>query len=281
MARENADGTISFDDDNSTPEQIAAFAWEEAMAEATLRRTVAYKLLLACGYQEPGKGSNVLDRVASLAEEIDILDESGSILSSAEATLASHGRSDVYFLGLNPGGAADEQGAFEGFPTIFEGLALSRLGVSGWDQDWSREGATYRAGQAPMQRRFKHVAHRLGLAYGEICATNLVFARSRRLSDLGNLEQQIEHSLPIHKLMLDAVQPKRLWVMGNPDTAGSAFRLHSDVKWKSAGYANWSIGRGTVDFCGRTMQFCHTPHLSFWDATAPDKQELLEFAFGL
>lgn len=37
--------------------------------------------------------------------------------------------------------------------------------------------------------------------------------------------------------------------MGNPDTAGSALRLHSDVEWKPAGYANWKIGCGTVDFC--------------------------------
>lgn len=281
MARENKDGSLSFDDEDRSIEDDEAFFKEEAMALATLQRTVAYKMLLACGYPEPGKGSRSLDRIAVLAGESDLLDDSGGILLSSEATLESRSRSDIYFLGLNPGGAVDDHEHGDGFPSVFQSLALSRLGVSGWDQDWSRQGAVYAPGQAPMQRRFKHIAQRLGLAYGEILATNLVFARSRQFKDLGDLEQQIERSLPIHRLMLDTVKPKRLWVMGNTDNAGATLRLHSDTEWKSAGYSNWSIGRGTVDFCGHTMQFCHTPHLSFWDATAADKQSLIDFAFRL
>lgn len=227
------------------------------------------------------KGSSALDYVAALAEQAALLDTSGAILISSEATLQPNRRSDVYFLGLNPGGAAEEDVGSEGFPTIFQSLALSRLGVSGWDQDWSRPGATYKPGEAPMQRRFKHVARRLGLAYGESCATNLVFARSRHFKDLRDVQQEVQHSLPIHKCMLDAVQPRRLWVMGDPAHAGNALKVHTGVEWRPAGHANWSIGRGTVNFCGRTMEFCHTPHLSVWDATAQDKQELLSFAFAL
>jgi uracil-DNA glycosylase len=155
------------------------------------------------------------------------------------------------------------------------------MGVSGWDQDWSRKGASFEPGQAPMQRRFKHVARFLGLSYGEVFATNLVFARSRRFKVLPRLEDQIEACLPVHEAMMDIVRPSRLWVMGNADSAGSAIKLHRDVEWRDAKHANWSIGHGTVDFCGRTLTFCHTPHLSLWDATAEDKQSLLEFAFGL
>lgn len=256
---------------------------EEAIVVATRRRRAADDFLQGLGFRPPAAtGSEPLDRLAALldSEELDMLDESGSLLISSEATLRDGGNSDIYFLGLNPGGEAGEDFSIFGrFPTIYESLALSRMGVSGWDQDWSRKDASYPPGQAPMQRRFKHIAGFLGLAYGEIFATNLVFARSRRFKALRRLEEQIEACLPVHQLLVEIVQPKRLWVMGNTDSAGNALNLHGDVRWRDAKHANWSIGHGTVDFCGRRMTLCHTPHLSLWDATSEDKQELLDFAF--
>ena len=161
-------------------------------------------------------------------------------------------------------------------------LALSRMVVSGWDQDWSRKNAKFPPGQAPLQRRFKHVARRLNLAYGEIFATNLIFTRSRRFKALTNVGEQIDACLKVHHLMVDIVKPKRLWVMGHTDSACYALKLHDDVRWLPARYQeknDWSIGHGTVEFCGHEMILCHTPHLSFWNASADDKQELLDFSF--
>lgn len=68
--------------------------------------------------------------------------------------------------------------------------------------------------------------------------------------------------------------------MGNVTHAGDALTLH-DVEWRKANHKDWLIGHGEVEFCGRRMEFCHTPHLSWWDATADDKQDLLRFAFGV
>jgi len=267
-----------------TATEAEAHFLEEAMLEAKNRRQSIDQLLQACGFKPLNEhGSDPLDQVtAGLGSAgLDMLDESGSILISSEATLRWSAESDIYFLGLNPGGEAGQDfSIFNRFPTIYESLAFSRMGVSGWDQDWSRKDAGYQPGQAPLQRRFKHIARFLGLAYGEIFATNLVFARSRRFKALTRLEEQIEACLPVHKIMMDIVQPKRLWVMGNTDHAGSALTLHDDVTWQDANHSNWTIGHGTVDFCGHTMSLCHTPHLSLWDATADDKQDLLKFAFG-
>jgi hypothetical protein len=264
----------------ATEKEVEAFIDEEASFVAHKRRQAADGLLRSRGFKPFDKNRpEPLNRVAALLGKLGMLDECGSVLISAEATLRQSDRSDIYFLGLNPGGDTS-QDIFGGFPTVYESLALSRMGVSGWDQDWSRKGASFEAGHAPIQSRFKHIASFLGLSYGEILATNLVFARSRRFKVLPQLEDQIEACLPVHEVMMEIVRPSRLWVMGNTDSAGGALKVHSDVEWRSAKHANWSIGRGTVEFCGRTLTLCHTPHLSLWDATAEDKQELLEFAFG-
>lgn len=269
-----------------TGTEAEAFFEEEAMVAATNRRQDIDQLLHTCGFKPlQSQRSGPLAAVAALlgSEEADMLDESGSLLISAEATLRKSDRSDIYFLGLNPGGPpAEDYSIFNNFPTVYESLAMSRMGVSGWDQDWSRKGARFEPGEAPLQTRFKHIARFLGLSYGEIFATNLVFARSSRFKALPRVEDQIQACLPAHKLMIDIVKPKRLWVMGNTDSAGDALKLHKDVQWIKARYQeknDWSIGHGTVDFCGHTMMLCHTPHLSFWDATAADRQDLLEFAF--
>lgn len=264
-----------------TGEEAEEYFWEHAMAAATLRRRAIENVLRVTGFDAPGEGSAPLDHIARLLGD-EMLDESGGLLNSAESTLRPGGSSDIYFLGLNPGGEAGEElSVLDNFPTVYESLAFSRLGVSGWDQDWSRKGASYAPGQAPIQQRFKHIARFLGLAYGEILATNLVFARSRRFKVLPGIKEKLEACLPAHQAMIDVVKPEVLWVMGNPDSAGGALKLHNDVEWRQdANHNNWSIGHGTVDFCGRTMMFCHTPHLTFWDADADDKRELLAFAFG-
>jgi hypothetical protein len=171
----------------------------------------------------------------------------------------------MYFIGLNPGGeSADEEAGT--FPTIAESLAMSRLGCNGFDQDWSTRKQSYAPGQSPMQQRFKYVCSRLGLVYSEVCATNFAFTRSRDIESHQSFEQDLEASLKVHKILLNAVQPEFLWIQGNPDTVG----LRADLEWRpeGSGYSNWSIGRGTAELCGKTYQACHTPHLMFWDPKA-------------
>jgi hypothetical protein len=263
--------------------EAEAFARQEAMGWATMRRTTADKFLHWIGYQPPGNpaGTALLDQITRKLEEADMLDEAGGLLQSSEATLRHNPARDIYFIGLNPGGNAGvNYSVLDKGQTIYESLALARLGVCGWDQDWSRDDASYLAGGSPLQRRFKYIAKFLGLPYAEILATNHIFARSRSFKALTNISEQLAACLPIHQMMIDAVRPKRLWIMGNVSHASDVIRLH-EVEWRDARNKNWMIGHGKVDFCGRRMMLCHTPHLSYWDATATDKQELLAFAFGV
>lgn len=277
------DGVVNFEGmPPFSPEEAAAWEREHLMVEATRRISSTRNLFENSGLKIVGEGSAHLDEIARLLLQSDMLDESGGVLNSPEASLNPQTKNDVYFLGLNPGGAApaDEKGRItEGTTTIYESLAMCRLGVCGWDQNWSRKDASYRPGEAPLQRRFKHVARRLGIPYPEILATNLIFVRSSRFRELSSVEDQIQACLPVHKLMMNVIRPKRLWVMGNPAHAHDVLNL-SNVEWRQANHGNWSIGTGTVEFCGRELRFCHTPHLSLWDATKDDNQELLDFSFG-
>ena len=247
---------------------------------AAERAEAMRQLLRRCGFDPVGESDRPLDHIYSLLRGNNMLDVSGGVLISSEAALSP--RSDsIYFVGLNPGGDASIESAKNTFPTVEESLSMSRLGVSGWNQDWSRRGRRYDPGQAPMQRGFKHIARVLGRAPDEILATNIIFSRSRNLAMHPNFAVQIQTCLPIHEYLIRLLKPTRLWVMGNPDRAKGAIVLNSDVIWKEARHSNWRVGHGSAQFCGYEMVFCHTPHLSYWDATAADKQDLLAFAFGV
>jgi hypothetical protein len=92
----------------ATEEQVVAYIHEEASFVAKKRREVAEGLLQSCGFKPLDEDRHEpLNRIAALLDELDMLDESGSVLISAEATLRRSDRSDIYFLGLNPGGSAE------------------------------------------------------------------------------------------------------------------------------------------------------------------------------
>lgn len=247
---------------------------EDEAGDRYLRHRVAMNMLYHCGFDEIGKGGTLLDAAADILFTAGLRDRSGGVLQSAEATLRP---GDIYFIGINPGG--EDGGVDSQLPLIHESLAMSRMGCNAFDQDWSRERAGYPPGQSPMQRRFKHIAARLGKSYGEIAATNLTFTRSRSVGVHPGMTAELGHCLRVHARFLDVVKPSTIWLMGSTGEIENAMRLRvAKQDWRPSGYSNWTIGRGAVDFCGREYQLCHTPHLSFWDPeTNPDA---LAHAFG-
>lgn len=247
---------------------------EDEASYEFMRWRGAESMLRDCGFAELRTGGTVLDEAATILFDTGLRGRSGSVLLSAEATLRP---ADLYFIGINPGG--EDLGSYGQLPLIHESLAMSRMGCNAFDQDWSREDAGYAPGQAPMQRRFKHIAARLGKAYGEIAATNLTFTRSRSVGSHPGMAAELGHCLRVHARFLDVVRPTTIWLMGSTGEIGNAMRLGvAQEDWQPSGYHNWTIGRGKVDFCGREYRLCHTPHLSFWD---PEKNpDALAHAFG-
>ena len=201
-----------------------------------------------------------LGSACRILKQANMLEESGSVFTSSEATLRP---GFFYFIGLNPGGEASDESGEGKLPSIGKSLALSRLGCNGFDQDWSRPTARFPAGHAPMQLAFKDICLRLGMNYAEVCATNFVFTRSARVASHPEFERDRLAHADVHRLFLDVVQPEFVWLMGDPSTVG----LDTDqMSWEPSGYGNWSIGRGTIELFGRSYRACHTPHLTFWSA---------------
>lgn len=245
---------------------------EDEMAVASLRSATADRFLKSLGFDLfDCNGYTTLDRIFCVLTEANLLDVSGSVLMSSEATLRE---STLYFLGLNPGG--DEEGN-SSFPTIRESLALARMGCNAFDQDWSRARATFLPGAAPMQANFKTICAHLGQCYSEVPASNLVFTRSRDVSSHGLYEVDLERGMEVHRILLDAIRPRFIWFMGSLSNASEQLRI-VNVEWERADYRDWYVGRGTVEFCGKDYLFGNTPHLSYWSPAGREK--LLDWVFA-
>src|SRR5436853_100374 len=126
-----------------------------------------------------------------------ILDSSGRILYSAADTLRP---GSIYLLGLNPGGDPSKH------ETVRYALDTlpSRVKNAYLDEVWERQ---RRPGQAPLQRRIQWLAHQLGINLKKICATNLIFVRSRDGAGSGYPELA-DVCWPVHMAILRLVQPR-------------------------------------------------------------------------
>jgi len=271
------DGVLVFDEESGRDEG-SNFIEEDEMVCRTLdrggRRTNS--MLRKESAKMPKEiPLRALDAAYRVLDEERMLERSGSVLSSAEATLR---KGSFYFLGLNPGGhdiGPDSRDArAQDYPTLADSLAASRLGYNAFDQDWSTSSRSFEPGQSPMQKNFKFICRALGLCYSEVCASNFVFTRSTRVKDHRAWEADLKVSERVHAIFLDAVQPDFLWIQGNPDTVG----LKTQMDWVPTEHHNWTIGHGTAEFCGKTWRACHTPHLSLWHPQ--NNEKALKHSFG-
>src|SRR4051812_8610833 len=161
-----------------------------------------------------------------------ILKCSGKVLYSAADTL-SPGR--VYILGLNPGGDPEKE-----VDTIGEALdALpTRRENSYCDELWPGHRAR---GQAPLQRRVKWLADQIGIDLLSVCASNLVFARSKDARRSG-YPGSADKCWPVHLAILEMVQPKLIITFGN---SGDSPYAYLRGQFKSGPETTFSSGHGS------------------------------------
>lgn len=184
----------------------------------------------------------------------EILDLSGSVLYSSHETLKSH---DVYLMGLNPGGEEDS--------SIRDsiGSMLTNLENAYVDEEWSAVKTDYEKGEAPLQKRIKFLLSELGHEPKSVCASNLIFVRSRDAQSL-SFNKLAEICWPVHEAILSIVKPKLILAFGNSGISPYRF-LHNKLRGDkeqsfSASHGNWSIksftsGNGKLGVIG-------IPHLS-------------------
>lgn len=113
----------------------------------------------------------------------DILPASGNILYSSASTLKP---GDIYLLGLNPGGDPCEIKH-----TVKDTIGQMPMKDSNsyLDESWSHRGKRLDIGQAPLQKRVDWLLTSIGLQTRSVCASNLIFQRTRsaRSLDFHNL----------------------------------------------------------------------------------------------
>jgi len=194
------------------------------------------------------------------------------VLLSAEATVRP---ADIYVVCIEP---ESETQADQPDQTIFQSLAFSRIGGSAFDQDWNSPKEGHFPGSAPMQLRFKAVAAFLGLAYAAIPVSNLVFTQPGNIGVRDEQHEDHETCVAVHRMFVDEIRPKKLWIMGNADDA-SILLTDEHIEWRDTRDNDGSVGHGTAVICGHPVELCVTPHLGIWDPTGED--DALRFAFGI
>lgn len=135
---------------------------------------------------------------------------SGKVFYSGRGAFSA--RSDLYVLGLNPGGDPDAH--------VSETVASHTAQVvSDFPADWSayRDESWERAspGTWGMQPGVLHMFRRLGRQPGSVPCSNLVFPRSRGAAQLKQeLAGLVEQCWPLHSLAIKLLTPKAIVCFG-------------------------------------------------------------------
>lgn len=184
----------------------------------------------------------------------DVLKRSGATFYSAASTLRP---GDVYVLGVNPGGGPEI--------TSTIGDSLDQLPAnmtnSYLDEDWGKG-----QGKAPLQQRLTKLAACLDLDLRDVCASNLVFMRSRDMSGI-KFWKDAELCWPLHDLVLDTVRPKLILTFGNSADSPYAFLREKLTPSGpedsiSSGHGSWQCRGFQAKRHGNSVYVAGFPHLS-------------------
>ncbi|HIF50392.1 MAG TPA: hypothetical protein EYQ42_02465 [Thiotrichaceae bacterium] len=147
-----------------------------------------------------------------------LLRKSGSVFYSGRDAFSN--KADLYILGINPGGDPDEQAS----ETIaWHTKKVLQNEPDNWsayrDESWKDSVP----GTWSMQPRVLHLFNKLGYQAGKVPASNVIFQRSRRESNIKHeLRQLADECWPFHQAILEELEPKAILCFGN--TAGDIVR---------------------------------------------------------
>ena len=129
-------------------------------------------------------------------------DCSGKVFYSGRKAFEAPSR--VYILGINPGGDPSNHGG----ETVGKhtDTVLSR-NQRDWGAYKDEQWGSHEPGSAPMQKRLKYLCCKIGMDIGEVPASNVIFKRSRNLSELrrGDVNRMVEECWPFHQRVIDTL----------------------------------------------------------------------------
>lgn len=179
-----------------------------------------------------------------------ILDQSGEILYSGSQTLR---RGPIYLLGLNPGGNPNEHKA-----TVRDRLRdLPSQRRNKYLVNWGGR----KPGAHPLQRGVQWLAAELGVRLEDVCASNLIFARSPDERTSG-FPDSARHCWPVHRTILAVVKPTLIIAFGKSPYRflRDQFGPSSEADPFPAGHANWTCRA----FRSGEVQVVGLPHMSVY-----------------
>lgn len=203
-----------------------------------------------------------------------LLDESGAVFYSGRDAFSNPSR--LYLLGLNPGGSPSKQ---VGSTLLRHSNRVLHEKPRNWSayRDESWQGAapgTYR-----MQPRVLHLLRRLALDPGRVPASNLIFVRSARESDLKGRAHELANACwTFHERVINTLSIQVILCLGG--TTGNWVRRKLGARehvgtfvednarrWKSQAFRNTS---------GISVVIATHPSIAAWNTAAADPTRLVE-----
>ncbi len=200
--------------------------------------------------------SNVNTFVSFAKSELkEILDYSGNVLYSSSETLKP---GTVYLLGYNPGGAPEDHKE-ETIERSLDGLPKKKRNNYIDDEGWKSD----------LQDQVLWLLKKLGLNPAEVCASNLIFKRSK--DDTGvNYPEDADTCWPVHERILQVVKPKMIIAFGNGEDESTYKYLKDNLENDNeevtcdAGHKNWKC-KSFKSASG--VAVIGLPHLSIYSIT--------------
>lgn len=150
------------------------------------------------------------------------------------------------------------------------------------DESWQQSRRRYPRGAAPLQRRLQWLVVKLGYNLREVCASNLIFARSRGEAGSGYPEYA-RICWPVHDRILHIVQPKIILVFGNGANSPFEFLLQNSMRLSPvdsiySGHSPWYCKAFRAEIAGQSVVVVGLPHLSRYNVIG--KAQVVEWIAG-
>ena len=151
--------------------------------------------------------------ISSFLEKIpnSLMDKSGTVFNSGRQTFELP--SALYILGANPGGSPT---SYTRYNNTVQGNVEDALHHWGKeyspfrDQRWGR----YGPGRHPMQRGMLHLFSRVNRKPEKVPASEVVFLRSKDLTELGDFISYAELCWPFHQAVIDTLDVRVIVCLG-------------------------------------------------------------------
>jgi hypothetical protein len=154
-----------------------------------------------------------------------VMSEPGSVFYSGRGAFSEP--SDLYILGLNPGGAPTDLAE----DTIGRNLKNWKTLPEYWSayRDDAWEGC--KAGEYGMQPRVRHMFDKLGRDLQKTPASNVVFVRSRNEYDLAKRKAELlELCWPVHDAVIKRLGIRSILCFGSTAGAWTRQALGADIE---------------------------------------------------